>query len=188
MPLQATRAGQVLGDAHSTPPAINAAGRPLPRALAPPRPRPFHLVEKPRPFPLPLWLPRKPEPKPCSSPRIAACRHGCRRPRPPRGDPSSALPRLQPTSGMASPRPNGPPKPAHHRHNPSERRRRPLLSVAGAPQATPAPTETIYGAARTPLYFPPTFPLPPGSDITGKCHSNLSPVLSSPPGTLPEKK
>ena len=118
----------MLGDAHSTPPAINAAGRPLPRTLAPPRPRLFHFVEKPRPFTLPLWLPRKPEPKPCSSPRTAAGRHGCRRPRPPRGDPSSALPRLQPTSGTASPRPKGPPKPAHRRPNPSERRRRGLPS------------------------------------------------------------
>ena len=149
----------MLGDAHSTPPAINAAGRPLPRSLAPPRPRPFHFVEKPRPFPLPLWLPRKPKPKPCSSPRTAAGRHGCHRPRPPRGDPTSALPRLQPTSGMASTRPNGPPKPAHRCPNPLERRRRPLLSVAGAPQATPAPTETIYRCGSSSSLFPPNFSL-----------------------------
>ena len=39
------------------------------------------------------------------------------------------------------------------------RRRRPLLSVAGAPQATLAPTETIYRCGSSSSLFPPNFSL-----------------------------
>src|SRR6185437_4394727 len=52
------------------------------------------------------------------------------------------------------------------------RRHRPLLSMAGAPQATPAPTETIYRCGSNSSLFPPTFPSPPGPDLAGKRHSN----------------
>ena len=79
-----------------------------------------------------------------------------------RGDPSSALPRLQPTSGTASPRPNGAPKPSHLHPWPPERRRagadhrRPPLSAVPPIPSTPAPTETFYRCGSTSFPFPPT--------------------------------
>ena len=138
------------------------------RALAPPRPRPFHFVGKPCPFPLPLWLPRKPEPKPCSSPRTAP-------PLPlppplpcPRGAIPSAPPRPKSTRPRAPPPPTGARRPDLHRPKPSERCHRHVR-----PPAAPA----YHGRRATgrlrahrdhlrvpvePLVLIPLFPLPAG--------------------------
>ena len=94
-------------------------------ALSPP----FHLLRKQDLY-LPLYSPPyyKRQAGPPTASRAAVARHERRRPRPPRGAPSSVLPRPEPPQGTSPSRLTDPPKPAHCRPNPSERRRRGLPS------------------------------------------------------------
>ena len=71
-----------------------------------------------------------------------ASRPWCRRPRPPRRAPTSGLPQLQSTSGTASSRPNGAPKPSHPCLWSPECHRR---------DAVPPPTAGACGAAASDL-------------------------------------
>ena len=108
-------------------------------ALSPP----FHFLHKQDLY-LPLYSHPyyKRQAGPPTASRAAVARHERRRPRPPRGAPSSVFPRPEPPPGTSPSRLTDPPKPAHRRPNPPERRLR---------REQPPPTAGACGAAASDL-------------------------------------
>ena len=103
-------------------------------------------------------------------------------------------PRPKTTSGMASPRPNGAPKPSHLHPWPPERRRAgavPPLSagVCGAAASDLLPANQGHPEVRlSPLYLFPTLTLAAGEPGRRKTKHRSSPLLFPPPRTSREKK
>ena len=156
---------------------------------------PFHFLRKQASY-LPLYSPPcyKRQTGPPTASRAAVARHERRRPRPPRGAPSSVLPRPEPPQGTSPSRLTDPPKPAHCRPNPPERRLRrekppPTAGACGAAASDLLPANQGHPEVRLGLlYLFPTLTLAAGEPGRRKTKHHPSPVLFRPPGTFPEKK